>query len=495
MKKIFFGSIIFIFYSLCACSDFLELYPVTSLNEGNFFRTENELILLANGCYVPMRNNTKVTKWIVAEMRSDNSSYQKPSDGGNWARVACDEFQYESNNTHFTDLWNTTYQGIYRCNQLLGNVDRTEISWTKESYKERSKGEAYFLRALYYFDLVRQFGGVPVVKTAVSAQDAINIKRSSVEQVYELIISDLNEAINHFRQATDVQENGRANEQAAISLLGSVFLTRHAYPEAESAFNTVISSRKYVLRENYSDLFNPSIKDYLETIFAIQYSEANADLANNFVFNFIPWRSGGEITNRPNVNLGNNAGFNQPTEDLINIFEPDDLRKEVAIQFWTGADWDLQIRTIPYCAKYKPPLSAPDNRCGDNFPVIRYADVLLMYAEALNMQGKTSQAIPYVEQVRTRAGLTNPLSGYDKIALEKMIADERQRELCFENHRWYDLLRTGKAIEVMTAHGQREIALKSYLSLNSYDLKEYKLLAPIPVEEILRNKIEQNPGY
>lgn len=493
MNKIF--SICFLLcIILSSCVDFLELYPVTTLNENNFYNTENELILLANGCYVPLRNNTR-NIWALTEMRSDNASYQSPSDAGQWARVAFDEFLYESNNYHLNNFWSISYQGIYRCNQLLFNIDREEIKWSKESYKQRCKGEAFFLRALYYFDLVRQFGGVPIVTQAVSARDAVNIKRSSVEQTYDLIVSDLLNSIDCFVSSVGVDENGRANEMAALSLLGKVYLTIHAYSDAELVLHKVISSGKYILRENYADLFNPADKDYEETIFAVQYSDATSDLSNSFIFNFVPWTSKGEITNRPNISLGNGAGFNQPTVDLINAFESGDLRKDVSINFWNGIDWDGEVRDIPFCAKYKSPSSAPDHRCNDNFPIIRFSDVLLMYAEVLNEQGKTAEAIPHVQRVRNRAGLLDPLNGYDKASLAKLISKERQTELCFENHRWYDLLRTGMAIEVMTSHGQRELALKPYLSTGAYKIEPYKLLSPIPVEEILRNKIEQNPGY
>ena len=150
-------------------------------------------------------------------------------------------------------------------------------------------------------------------------------------------------------------------------------------------------------------------KDYKETIFAMQYSEVSAEVANQFIFTFAPHTSGGAVTLRPNINIVG-AGWNQPTDDLINAFEPGDARKDVSIGYWNGLDWDNKVRPIPYCNKYKAPLSAPDNRAGDNLPILRYSDVLLMYAEVLNEQGKTSEAIPYVQQVRTRAKLTAPIT-------------------------------------------------------------------------------------
>lgn len=494
MKKI---KILLALCMFCGCSDkFLELYPESTLNEGNFYQSETEFILLANGCYVPMRDYEKGEHWVMAELSSDNSSYQNPSDGGGWTRAVIDEFQTISSNVIYVNFWNRSYDGITRCNKLLNEIDRPGVTWSKQSLKDRTSGEALFTRALYYFNLVRQFGGVPLVLKPVTSQEAVGIRRSTETQVYESIINDLKEAANHFLNAKDVEENGRANEGAANSLLGKVYLTLHQYAEAELVLKSVIESGKFSLLTNYADLFNPAQKDFKETIFAIQYSENSVELSNRFIFTFAPWTSKGEITKRPNINIQTSgSGWNQPTQDLINAFEPGDVRKDVSIGFWTGKDWDFEVRSIPYCAKYKPPVSAPDDRCGDNLPIIRYSDVLLMYAEVLNEQSRTSEAIPYVEQVRSRAGLTNPLTGYDKTTLESLIAKERQVEFCFENQRWYDLKRTGKALTVMAEHGAREKTNKAYLPATSFAMEPYKLLAPIPVEQIEINKLEQNPGY
>lgn len=483
---------------ITACSgDFLEIYPETSLNEKNFLSTENEFILLANGCYIPMRNYEKNTHWVIAELPSDNSSFQhNPNDGGAWPREVIDQFLVESSNSIYKDFWNASYNGITRCNKLLSELEKASITWDNALYKERCTGEALFLRALYYFNLVRQFGGVPLVREPIDSKDAVNIKRSSEQEIYDLIIADLTQAQEHFQKAVDVEENGRANYASAFALLGKVYLTLHQYKEAELPLKSVINLGKYILLPEYADLFIPSKKDYKETIFSIQYSENSSELANRFIFVFAPWTSGGEITQRPNIKINQGwHGCNLPTEDLLKAFEPGDKRKAVSIGVWIGKDWDGMVRPIPYCAKYKPPVSAPDDRCSDNFPILRYSDVLLMYAEALNEQGHTSEAIPYVEQVRSRAGLTSSLAGYDKASLEDLIAKERQVEFCFENQRWYDLKRTGKALQVLREHGIREKAIKSFLYPNSFEMEKYKLLAPIPAEQILINKIKQNPGY
>ena len=480
---------------LSGCTNkFLELYPKTTLNEGNFYQTEVEYILLANGCYVPMRDYEKTYHWVLAELISDNASFQYNTRTGEASRGVIDQFILTSDNVAYSNFWNLSYNGITRCNKLLSELDRPGVNWSKDSYRNRCAGEALFLRALYYFNLVRQFGGVPLVLIPLASQEAVNVKRSTEAQIYDSIIADLKEAATRFGKAKDVEETGRANEMTARAMLGKVYLTRASYAEAEATLKTVIASGKYSLLPNYADLFNPANKDYKETIFAIQYSENSAELSNRFIFWFAPHTSGGAITKRPNINIIG-AGWNQPTQDLLDAFEPGDKRKDVSINFWTGLDWDSKVRPIPYCAKYKPPISAPDDRCGDNLPILRYSDVLLMYAESLNELGRTGEAIPFVQQVRSRAGLTNPPTGLDKTALQTLIAKERQVEFCFENHRWYDLKRTGKALTVMTAHGLREKAMKPFLYPEAYTLTPNKMLAPIPVVEVSVNKIEQNPGY
>ncbi len=492
MKKIF---LLFIIVLVTGCkNDFLQLYPETTLNESNFYKSETEFILLANGCYVPLRNLEKVDHWVMAELPSDNASFQYSNVTGEASKGVIDQFIMSTSNVAYSSFWNTSYNGITRTNKLLNEIDRPEVSWSKTSFKERTAGEAKFLRALYYFNLVRQYGGVPLVLKPISSQEAVSIKRSTEAEVYNVIIDDLKAAAAHFKNAKDVAENGRAGEGAALGLLGKVYLTTHQFDLAAAALKEVIDLRQYSLLPVYADLFNPAAKDYRETIFSVQYSETTAELSNRFLFWFAPWSSGGEVTRRPNINLVG-GGWNQPTDDLIAAFEPGDKRMQASIAFWNGKDWDGVVRSIPYCNKYKPPLSAPDDRAGDNMPVLRYSDVLLMYAEALNELDKTSEAAPFVQQVRDRAGLTKSIAGLSKSQLADLIARERQVEFCFENQRWYDLKRTGKALEVLTAHGIREKTKKTFLYAAAFEMSAFKLLAPVPEEQILVNKLEQNPGY
>jgi len=483
----------FVFFATSCSNSFLELYPETTLNEGNFYQSETEYVLLVNGCYVPLRNQ-KNTYWVIAELVSDNLEIQNCTTSGEPSHGVIDQFLAAANNSDYADFWNSSYNGINRCNKLLYELDRATFQWSSEALKERSLGEGLFLRALYYFNLVRQFGGVPVVTNPITSQDAMKIKRAAEEAVYVQITTDLQEAVSHLAKAIGVEENGRVNETAALALLGNVQLTLKNYAEAVRLYKSIIDAKKYDLLPEYADLYDPTHKDFKETIFAVQYSENTADLSNRFIFVFAPVTSKGEVTLRPNINI-NLAGAARPTQDLIDAFEEGDRRKEVSIGLWNGADWDNSVYDIPYCAKYKPPVSSPVDRCGDNVPVIRYSEVLLSCAEALNELGETTGAIPYVEQVRARAGLTNSLSGVEQGTLRLLIEKERQVEFCFENHRWYDLKRTGKALDVMREHGIREKETKSFIYPTAFQMDPYKLLAPIPAEQVLINEIEQNPGY
>lgn len=480
---------------LGACSErFLELYPEHSLNEGNFYKSDVELTLLVNGCYVPMRDYEKSWHWTVAELPSDNSSFQNNTRTGEAIRGVIDQFMQVSANQAYTNFWNLSYNGITRCNKVLAEIDQPGIAWSDERLKERGKGEALFLRGLYYFNLVRQFGGVPLVLQPITAVEAMEYKRAGEDDVYANIIDDLQKSAEHFSKSEAVHENGRAGRYAALGLLGKVFLTLNRHQDAEPILKQLIDSGKYRMLADFADVFDPANKDFTETIFAIQYSDASPELANNFIFTFAPHTSGGAVTTRPNISIIS-SGWNQPTQDLIDAFEEGDKRKDVSIGFWTGTDWDGQVRPIAYCAKYKPPLSAPDNRCSDNLPILRYSDILLMYAEVLNEQGKTAEALPLVLAVRERAGLTKPIADAGQSSLRDLIQAERRREFCFENQRWYDLKRTGKAVEVMTAHGLREKAAKVFLYPEAYNNIAVRLLAPIPANEVLINKLEQNPGY
>lgn len=478
MKNIMLTVLIF---SLCSCSnDFLNIYPETSLNESNFYKSDEEYITLVNGCYTALRDIEKRTHWIISELKSDVLDEQTSSVAGDFTTSRMDGVIAGADNLALNDFWNFSYRGIYYCNKAIAVLENNNYSWKNSNLQNRSIGEVYFLRALYYFNLVRQFGDIPMVTTPITGVEAVNIKRSPVNEIYNLIISDLIKANNSLESTDNVAENGRVNYEASLGLLGKVYLTNKNFEAAEQTLKKVIDSGKFSLLANYADVFDPANKDFTETLFSVQYSEATAELSNQFIFFNAPYTSKGDVTNRPNIALGL-AGNMRPSKEVIDAFEVNDKRKSVSIAYWNGPDWDGIIVNIPYCAKYKGPKNAALNWCGDNFPILRYSDILLMYAEVLNNLNRTSDAATYVLQVRQRAGLLNDLSNLSRNELDLLIEKERMVEFCFENQRWYDLVRRERAVEAMKVQGK--------------NISPNQLVAAIPSEQILINKINQNPGY
>src|SRR5690606_28699866 len=158
-------------------------------------------------------------------------------------------------------FWNLSYNGIYKTNKAISVIEESGYTWTNEELKNRSLGEIHFLRALYYFNLVRQFCEVPLFTQPVTGKEAVDIKRSPVDEVYQLIVSDLNKAIAFLANATLIEENGRVNEGAALGLLAKVHLTTHDYGAAEDVLKKVIDSGRFALLPNYADVFNPVDKE------------------------------------------------------------------------------------------------------------------------------------------------------------------------------------------------------------------------------------------
>ena len=291
-------------------------------------------------------------------------------------------------------------------------------------------------------------------------------------------------------------------------LLADVYMTLKKYPEAEAELKK-LAPMGYDLLSDYAAVYALSNKNSKESILEVQYQQGNTGLNSNFIYNFIPIGQNKPITG---VDYNNRilGGWNMPTQAMIDSYEPDDkrLNASIGIAEGTGTTGSFTIETVkdpagytapvgksgkPFIRKYLHAHTQPANT-DDNFPVYRFADALLLLAEALNEQGKSGEALPFLNQVRTRAGLAASAET-NQAALRAIIAHERKIELAFENKRWFDLVRTGKAVEVMTADGQYLKSIYPYLLPGSYNVTENRLIYPIPLRETLIGSLTQNPGY
>lgn len=505
---------ILVLLMLSSCEKFLDEKPRVNVSTSGFYKTEEDFNLALNGTYAAVRGiYGSRSAWIMGEMRSDNAHYDyKPSDQALAVvqRYDVADFTDDRFNTQTAEKWYSCYAAIAKANGLLDQIDAATFDAGKKSI---IKGETQFLRALAYFELVRYYGGVPLYTHAVQNRQETYLPRATAEDVYAFIISDAKAAVDQLAAPTSFPQTGRVTKGAALTLLGDVYVTLKRFGEAEPLLKQV-TQMGYSLHPDYSNAFALNNKNGIESVFEIQY-DANlaTPQASNFIYNFIPRMANSAVVTGPGFNtITNWGGFNTPTQDLLDSYEPDDERLAgsfaVAEGTFNGSD-DFTASAVKPVVGYTPapgkvgrPFTTKflhahtiAGQTNDNWPVYRYAEVLLLLAECLNEQGKGGEALPYLNEVRDRAEIDD-VTETGKEALRPIILHERQVELAFENKRWLDLLRAGNAQTVMNAYGIKQKLRYSYLLPASYNVTIERLLFPIPNAEMLLNaQLIQNPGY
>ena len=472
-------------FSFSSCSDFLEQNPQTDLSENDFYKTADDILSAVNGAYSSLQEGDIYGNWYVfGEIPSDNTRNQLS--GSVTTQNEFDQFYIDTQNSMIASFWKAAYKVIKRTNTVLGRIDGIEIN---AELANRYKLECKFIRALMYFNLVRVYGDVPLVLKEISISESYDILREPKENVYNQIIDDLKEA-QGLPVSYSTAEDGRATQGAAKALLADVYMTLHKYAEAETILAEIINSGRYSLLENtpgslnidgYKNVFSPVNHNSKEGIFEIQFLKGGYGEGSNYANNFAPENSGTNV-----VAVGGTGGNNIPEMDIYNAYEEGDLRRDFSMSLgyydnrknneWVESRYVCKFMDVPY----------QNNDASNNYPVIRYADVILMYAEALNQNGKTAEACKYLNMTRRRGfgyqtTETSPvdLQTTDKAQFALMVEQERRVELAFENHRWFDLIRTGRAVEVMKSKG--------------FSLNETNLICPIPQKQIDVNpKLTQN---
>ncbi|GAA3580601.1 RagB/SusD family nutrient uptake outer membrane protein [Snuella lapsa] len=488
MKKIviiFILTIIFI-----SCSNELDLAPISTPSAANFLKSAADVDVAVNAAYDALQQQGLYGESLnyLFEVRSDNSD--ESSLGGRGGIVSdIDLFSVRSSNAVLEATWKDAYLGIQRCNAILNRIE--DIDDMDASTKSIRKGEVQFIRGLIYFNLVRVFGDVPLVVTeTIDPFDAFGEGRDTAASVYAQIVTDLTAAASALPASQSVV--GKTTKGAAYALLGKVELTLGNYSEAIAALGNV---NGYSLVPNYADIFGESNENNQESIFEVQYESGKGSsfsvngegtgIGEGSVYSnlFGPFGGGALVVN------GSSNGSNRPTQDLWDSYDPADIRRDVNIgQF--GVDNVLYPKKL--VAATAGPLDS-----GINSIVLRYADVILMHAEALNEQGYVADgpAFDLINQIRNRAGLADLTSATvtNQAEFRLAIENERRWELAFENHRWPDLVRTGRAVEVMNGHETNTGGVP--VTLNN--ISGNQLIYPVPQSEIDTNPalLPQNPGY
>ena len=431
--------------------------------------------LKQNGLYGTCNSQSSLLN--LGETVSDNADFGATRAVSNVSIFELEDFNFSLSNTLFSAAWTGHYIGISRANTILARLPGASFD---AATKTRFEAEAKFLRGLFYFNLVRLFGDVQLVTTETSEpSEGYNVPRTTAAKIYELIISDLSFAETNLPATVPSSEAGRASRWAAKALLGKVYLTQKDYAKASSKLSEVVAGGQFNLTANtYAAVFSnaTAFSANKDLILSVQYKSGQIGQGNAIWSACIPWNGTGTYFG---ITGGSGEGFMRPTLDMLNEYEAGDLRKtaSVATSYVNGAT-TVNER---YVVKYKQAGTIAGDADID-FPVLRYADVLLMLAEALNEQGQTAAGIPVLNQVRTRAGLAGLPAALPQADARLAIEHERRVELAFEGQRWFDLLRTDRYLPVMTSKG--------------YATKSFHKLFPIPQRETdLNPALGQNQGY
>lgn len=477
-----------------SCDDFLAENPKDRYVVDNFYSSQNDASAATIAAYQVLYQLYTRRMYLMNDLPADD--HKNGIGMPNQHLQDLEYLRHTSENQFVREMWQQCYSGISRANTAIVNIPKINMD---ESLKNRFIAEVRFLRALYYFNLVRFYGDVPLVLDVKTVEDAM-IPRTPAENVYMQVIEDLKFAEENLPIAYK-SETGRATKGAAKILLGKVYLTRREYQNAVDKLAEVIDSEGaygYGLHSNYGDNWKVATENGKEMVLALEFMEPPG----------IPNGEGSLAGPKYSIHNGGGVpgiiGANEadiPTVDLYNQYADNDERKNVTfkLDYLSPKDNKIYTSRIPLFGKYWEEGEKISGRSDVNTHIIRYADALLMYAEALNEGGQTDKALGYLNRIRERAFNS---ADFNYAALSQQdfrtaVWKERRLELAFEGHRWFDLVRTGRFVEVMKAHGMTEAGLaESNKTEISANVSERHTLYPIPQREIdLNKKLTQNPGF
>jgi starch-binding outer membrane protein, SusD/RagB family len=489
MKNIFIVVIVLVFSS---CSDdFLNRNPKGNLTAETFFENEEHAVWATNAIYANFRSweYCGLPYLGATDIVSDDADKGSTENDGPYLKEV-DDFQFDATNQTFSTIWRGHYQTISRANIAINRIPDINMP---DALKDRLIGEAKFLRAFNFFRLVQWFGDVPLVLTQLTDDQYFTTKRNTRTEIYAQIEKDLTDAIAALPEKSKykAEDLGRVTKGAAKGILAKLYMIDKKYDKALTLCEEIISSGEYNLMPNYNQIFTQAGENGSESIFEIGSVALQASIVGSGA---TPFNMVQGVRGVPNLGWG----FNRPSDDLIANYEPGDPRRQATI-IYVGEvlpDGSTIVQDNPEILDERFNQKAwvgkhpglQDNGPG-NIRLLRYADIILLAAEAANELGNATKALEYVNMTRKRARGTNTfilkdLTITNKDALRTAIRRERRSELAMEQHRWFDLQRWGIQNEVMTKVGKPFVANKHELF-------------PLPQTEIDLGggSLSQNPGY
>lgn len=478
---------IIILFTLAGCAK-LDGVPEGTYTTGNFYKTEADAVSAVNAVYSGLTSSYLYNQFmeVIQSQGTDDCEWGFGRNTSNTDKTALDKFNYDAGTNLFYQFWSTSYQVINRANAAVENIGAMTV--ISDDKKNRLQAEARFVRGLMYFNLVRLFGGVPLQLTATTSLNNLAVKRATVDAVYAQVIADFQFGAEHLPPNYEAVNAGRATSGAAMAMLVKTYLTRKDYPKAVEEARKVMELNRYSLWPSYRDVFLIANENKTESIFEVQFLSGSGNIPSSYAGFYRP-----SFDKRPG--FGGN-GDNPVTKNHYDAYPAGDLRKDVnVIKYpYTGdPKAPATVKNPYYVAKFKDPAALNVNDGGNNYYIVRYADVLLMFAEALYLSSPgNTEALEAFNQVRRRAyGL--PLNapsaidlagGLSAAAFQDSVLKERRLEFAFEGQRRFDLLRTGKLKQAINAQDA------------AITVRDADTLFPIPSQEMDTNPLlEQNPGF
>ncbi|WP_412467511.1 RagB/SusD family nutrient uptake outer membrane protein [Pedobacter sp. KLB.chiD] len=507
-KNIYIVLVLALVVGLGACKkDFLDQKNPNAVAPENYFKTENDVLLAVNGAYQSLRSNNTMgeNSGLFTDERSDDTG-RNDNQSNAGEPFQFNDFSLLPSNSYLKAHWLALYNAITRTNFILSNIDKA--NFTTPANKVNYAAEAKFIRAIMYFELVRKWGAVPLVTTQLSTNEEVKpfVFRAPEADVYNQIVADLKDGLNstlpNFPAAANI---GRTSKAAINAYLGKVYLTMAATLDANKAENLANANTYLMAAYNmrafgnlseipYADVFDVTKKTSCkELIFQISYKQGDITYSSSIAANN---QAKGETINSQKTATG--VGGNV-TLDLINEYEGNDLRKNFSVKYANDAtvkDW--------FITKFRDAsdLATKNGYGGNDWILMRYADVILMLAEVNMLQGNNAVAIQYLDMVRTRAGMpvyavakTDATYAAKFPTLKLAILHERRVELAFEHHRWFDLIRNFTPTELVSYLKAKPQSSFGIANLNNVSTKDRYY--PIPFDEVKLDpvKMYQNPGY
>lgn len=498
MKKL---SIILLIFVLASCEkDFLQRSPIIGITQENFYTTEEDAYSAVNSAYAALQFEISPGghfRWFWGDIMSDDSEKGGSGDNDTYELLLLETFQGPVNTDLLEGEWSACYEGIYRANTVLEFIPPMDID---AAVKNQVVAEAKFIRAWFFYNLVTIFGDVPKVDHLLAPSE-YNLPRSPKSEIWALITQDLTEAIAVLPLKSEYSQDdlGRITKGAAQALLLKSYLWQENWSAAQTTAEAIVNSGEYQLTPNYADIFTSGGENNMESVFEIQYMNASGgnwgkNNANEGTFSNVFQRARGSFEG---------YGFNIPTQNLVDEFSKEGFEdprlastvfrvgdamgdRGIFTKDATGQPFDYYNKKAFNNKAEEAPFGDPNPNGGTNDRVIRYADVLLMHAEAAAKNGNESAARTSLNAVRARARGGNsaillPISASGQ-ALIDAIYRERRIELGMEGHRFFDLVRTGRAATVLGALGYTEGVHNVF---------------PIPQSQIqaTNGAITQNNGY